>query len=733
MRDRGGLLLLPTDGGSADKTSREAMPFVIFVATAWGPRFGGINSFNYSVAQAVAESGRARVVCVVSIGDEQDIQAASTHNIELLVRGFEPVDELIAALRRRLGHLSGQLVHWVGHDVHTGSIANSCAKLMGGVSSVVHHMDCSSYSGIKHGSKAADSKVRQQSEILQAADHLFAVGPLLTLSGHLLTGKKPIELIPGLPEVVSSDREEGPFKVMIVGRLGRDDDAIKQVRLGVKAVAAASSRRPDIDWLIELIGARPDDDGYVEDSATIEQIWTSETNAYFPHRFLPLDPDQDFLFERLSQADLLIMPSLREGFGLVAWEAIGAGVPVAISKRSGLYQLLHQNGYSGNVEPLTIKGRGVLSGEVDKGDVVTVTKAVVAVAGDRRAKKRRAMFLKNALRRDPRYTWASCAATLLDALQVPSLGVVAALTPPSVVSLNNPFKQDLAHWTVNEEKPLLGRTNAIRDILAGMANYGDFILLKGRSGCGKSSLMQSGVMRQLRELDGSVPVPFRPNEVMAGSGKGDALDRVTRLIAETTSLPVPTGGPKAMRPGNYAKHLQTALENNNVNLVLGLDHFEEIIDELKLESERTTGTRRSGWWLVIRFLKALCTSPRIRLIATLESAREKSFQNLRIGDAIGLVPKTTNVDTTDDIVAEIAQSGFARGGLPLDPAVIRAIKSAWRAFERLAPSDNASPLPLACLFFHRLYERFADQAGATASERLENAFSESDRAVTNFF
>ncbi len=304
-----------------------------------------------------------------------------------------------------------------------------------------------------------------------------------------------------------------------------------------------------------------------------------------------------------------------------------------------------------------------------------------------------------------------------------------------IASLRNPFKQGLAHWTVDDEKLLPGRENAISGIVEAMANHGDLVLLKGRSGCGKSSLMQSGVMRRLRERDGSVPVPFRPTELMAGASGGDALDRLARLIADSANVPFPAGGPMAMRPANYAKRLRAALENHHVNLVLGLDQFEEIIDELKLERERTTGTPQSGWWLVIRFLKVLCGSPRIRLIATLESARDKSFEDLCIGDMIGLKPRTFNVDATDDTVAEIARSGFARGGLPLDPEVLEAIKRQWSAFEQATPGDSASPLPLACLFFHRLYERFADQAGATADERLEGVFQQAgsrddDRLLT---
>lgn len=294
-----------------------------------------------------------------------------------------------------------------------------------------------------------------------------------------------------------------------------------------------------------------------------------------------------------------------------------------------------------------------------------------------------------------------------------------------IASLRNPFKQSLDHWTVDDEKPLPGRSDVIKKIVEAMGNHGDIVLLKGRSGCGKSSLMQSGVMRRLREIDGSIPIPFRPTELMAGSGKGDELERLAHLIAETAGVPFDAGGPKAKRPENYAKRLKSALEGRHINVVIGLDQFEEIIDELKLERQLAEGKPQNGWWGVIYFLKELCGSPSIRLVATLESAREKSFHDLHISKEIGLMPKTMNVDATEDTIAEIAKNGFSRGGLPLDPAVLEVLKNKWTKFEEGTHGSNiASPLPLACLFLQRLYERFADQAGATVDERLESAFQQ---------
>ena len=42
------------------------------------------------------------------------------------------------------------------------------------------------------------------------------------------------------------------------------------------------------------------------------------------------------------QSDLVSLPSRTEGFGLVALEAISAGVPVLVSAESGIAEALHK-------------------------------------------------------------------------------------------------------------------------------------------------------------------------------------------------------------------------------------------------------------------------------------------------------------------------------------------------------------------------------------------------------
>ena len=52
--------------------------------------------------------------------------------------------------------------------------------------------------------------------------------------------------------------------------------------------------------------------------------------------------DQDKVKEMFYEADLVAMPSRTEGFGLIALEAISAGVPVLLTSESGIAEALEQ-------------------------------------------------------------------------------------------------------------------------------------------------------------------------------------------------------------------------------------------------------------------------------------------------------------------------------------------------------------------------------------------------------
>jgi hypothetical protein len=71
---------------------------------------------------------------------------------------------------------------------------------------------------------------------------------------------------------------------------------------------------------------------------------------------VPYISDRSGYFEEICSADILLMPSVKEGFGLVAWEVACLGIPILISKSSGLYELLCNLGVSDLVISVVISG-----------------------------------------------------------------------------------------------------------------------------------------------------------------------------------------------------------------------------------------------------------------------------------------------------------------------------------------------------------------------------------------
>ena len=297
-------------------------------------------------------------------------------------------------------------------------------------------------------------------------------------------------------------------------------------------------------------------------------------------------------------------------------------------------------------------------------------------------------------------------------------------------SARNPFKSTLEHWTIDDALPLPGRNRLISDIMTSLKRAsisGDktLPLIKGRSGCGKSSVLHRGVLARSRER-GSIVVPFRPLDLQDAAGTKDLLDMLWELICETVGGLHNLGVDSRIwrgRERKMAKSLIDILDRRNAHLVVGIDQFEEILDELRLSYR--TRKKPKGWWLVMRFFQALSKSPRIQLIATLESSRWDTFKSLNIETFLRLRRDIHEADVRATDVAHIAEQGFARTGLPLDQSLVEEIKTKWEQFEAEHSKDglSASPLPLACLWFSKVYDRFEDRAGKIRSAGDDHSIS----------
>jgi glycosyltransferase involved in cell wall biosynthesis len=409
---------------------------LITFATQWGSKHGGINSFNADFLSAFGYAYRhsVQIACLVASATQEEIEAASRPHVRVVPLPYIPEAKSFGSGHGQAGvdQLKGRGISfdpdktvWLGHDRITGEAAIVAAKMAGGRSAVIHHMSYDYYESYAEDSQSAYEKTQTQTALFQRADSVLAVGPLLRDAAmDRLSGSKPVHmLIPGLAEI---DTKEAPktFVAFMSGRLSDDAARIKQGHLGVAAFARAyldarQDKMPDalrnqpklllrgVDFEDQLAGSslRDQQDPETELKQFAEQYAQAVINLYA----LPYTYDRQQLYSELSGASVALMPSWHEGFGLVAWEAIAAGVPLIISENSGVYRLLEEEypgAGTGSVYPLDIRAALEFPYFRDE-DLKAVVNALKVIANNPGKARRQASILRNMLLEDK--TWAACA------------------------------------------------------------------------------------------------------------------------------------------------------------------------------------------------------------------------------------------------------------------------------------------------------------------------------------
>ncbi|RLU99200.1 hypothetical protein CTZ27_14680 [Streptomyces griseocarneus] len=180
---------------------------------------------------------------------------------------------------------------------------------------------------------ARDSRIER--EVMDRADVVVGVGPLLAAEAERLssTGQHvpdSHQLVPGvkIEELVQRGPHEGRLNLLV---MGRTDDPLKGVDDALRAVKMLNDNGIDVHLTIR--GANPKKLGKIAEGA--ERLG-GKGNVTVK----PFSEDGDELKNDIIGADAVIMPSKHEGFGLVATEAAGHGVPVLVNQESGAAQFL---------------------------------------------------------------------------------------------------------------------------------------------------------------------------------------------------------------------------------------------------------------------------------------------------------------------------------------------------------------------------------------------------------
>lgn len=317
----------------------------LVVATEWSSHNGGVSTLNRLLCRALAMAGE-RVVCLVPAADEDARQAAEADGVTLVVAPRAPGEDTLSGLWRRPTLPPGfEPSVIVGHGRITGPAAKALTDDQFPAARRLHllHMAPDEIEWLKRrpGEDAAGRAERRTSQELELARGATAVaiGPRLharyatDLHGH--GQPQPLRLDPGFdgfPDRPVIPPPGSPMRVLMLGRL--EDAELKGLGIAAKAVAKVRQRHDIELW----VRGAPDGTG----DELRERILADAGDPGLQVVVRHYTANRDVLATDLRMATLVLMPSRMEGFGLVGQEAITAAVPVLISSKSGLAQLLEE-------------------------------------------------------------------------------------------------------------------------------------------------------------------------------------------------------------------------------------------------------------------------------------------------------------------------------------------------------------------------------------------------------
>lgn len=209
------------------------------------------------------------------------------------------------------------------------------------------------------GFKDSEAKLARKDEELRLADAIFVASSFTaeTLEDYLAPGLAPVHVIPyGFPAVANDriydDIGKRKLRLLFVGGLSQ--------RKGIADVFAVADRLRD-DVELTVIGRGP-----VGQCSVLK-------DALGRHHWIPSLPHSQIL-EQMREHDVLLFPSLFEGFGLVITEAMSQGTPVITTDRTAGPDLIEhgRNGWlieAGSTEALLRQLEAILQAPESVADV----------------------------------------------------------------------------------------------------------------------------------------------------------------------------------------------------------------------------------------------------------------------------------------------------------------------------------------------------------------------------
>ena len=336
------------------------MLHVTLLGDEWRSSAGGLSTINRELAIHLSQQPKVNVslLCPEKACSPEEIREADGYGITIVQAkeraGYDRLDWLTIPPQDHFLDIV------VGHGVKLG---RQVQFIRGSVQfpnckwvQVVHTApeDLSKFKTYTEPISKGETKHETEVELCKLADLVVPVGPRLkeAYTSYLQRCKADEDILsitPGLFQrefgdlVAKQDpNEDGEFKVLLFGR--GDDEDFELKGYNIAAQAFADQRLKNKPYHLIFVGAREGQ----QDEVTNKFLQPCLGIAVAQLTVRKFVQSRDGLKDLLCEADLVIMPSKSEGFGLVALEALSAGLPILVGSRSGFAKALENvpNGYS---------------------------------------------------------------------------------------------------------------------------------------------------------------------------------------------------------------------------------------------------------------------------------------------------------------------------------------------------------------------------------------------------
>lgn len=424
---------------------------VLVVSDVSGMGLGGVPVFNMELTKGLAVGHDVTMLTVDPAEDYNKEKKIEQHGgarvVNVPAKGTEPRDYFAELVKGKPGDdgpppkpgdykmpsEEDAFDVIIGHSRFSGPGAKLIRDKWYPKARLVHFLHTSPVrlDKIKRQPEKGGQKSKAEREVMRDADLVAGVGPLLTAEAERLS--RQILRVPAVHEFVPGTEAAEPVRPSLWNRTkhalhlpaklklllpGRAADEIKGVKAAIMAVGILRGKKSEggygLDVRLTVRGA-PDP----AEKPKEYQEWKDIADQYGKGgiTLLPFTTNPADLESNREKTHALIMPSLHEGFGLVATEAASQSIPVLVNGESGAAQFLkhfRQLGVPMVVDaPFTIdpvSGNEVAGGEAQRAQVWA--RAIATLNKELLGRRALAESLRSSL---SQYTWQHAAEALIAA------------------------------------------------------------------------------------------------------------------------------------------------------------------------------------------------------------------------------------------------------------------------------------------------------------------------------